>query len=76
MRRFFVFMLFIALAVTARAQFDAATVLGTVTDPSGARGSSRQVALRNTATETVLTAATGDQGQFRFVDVPVGPLQA
>jgi hypothetical protein len=73
MRRFIAFVLFVVLAASAKAQFDAATVLGTVTDPSGAVVSRSQVVLRNTATATAQTAVTDDQGQFRFIDVPVGP---
>jgi hypothetical protein len=73
MRRFLVFMLLVALAVSAKAQFDAATVLGTITDPSGAMVVRCQVVLRNTSTATVLTATTGGQGQFNFPDVPIGP---
>jgi len=76
MRRLAVFVLFAVFAVSARAQFDTATVLGTVTDPSGAVVSHAQqvkVVLRNTATAAALTATTDEQGQFRFVDVPVVP---
>jgi hypothetical protein len=73
MRRLIVFLLFVVLAASGKAQFDAATVLGTVTDPSGAVVSHSQVVLRNTATDTAQTAVTDQQGQFRFVDVPIGP---
>jgi hypothetical protein len=73
MRRFAVVVLFVVLAASARAQFDAATVLGMVTDPSGAVVARGQVVLRNTATAATLTATTGEQGEFRFVDVPIGP---
>ena len=73
MRRFAIYILLLILAVSAKAQFDTATVLGTVTDPSGAVVARCHVALRNTATAAALTADTDDQGQFRFVDVPVGP---
>ena len=72
MRRFAVVLLFVLLAASARAQFDAATVLGMVTDPSGAVVARGQVVLRNTATAAALTATTGEQGEFRFVDVPIG----
>ncbi len=75
MRRFAIYILLLILAVSAKAQFDTATVLGTVTDPSGAVVARCHVALRNTATAAALTAATDDQGQFRFVDVPVGPYE-
>ncbi len=72
MRRFAIYTLLLILAVSAKAQFDTATVLGTVTDPSGAVVARIHVALRNTATAEEQTALTDDQGQFRFVSVPVG----
>ena len=75
MRRFLICTLWLTLAVSANAQFDAATVLGTVTDPSGAVVSHCQVALRNTATAAVLTAATDERGEFRIVGVSVGPYE-
>jgi two-component system response regulator AtoC len=65
---------FVVLAASARAQFDTATVLGTVTDPSGAVVPHCQVALHNTATDAQFTATTDDRGEFRFVDVSVGPM--
>ena len=71
-RRCAIYILLLILAVSAKAQFDTATVLGTVTDPSGAVVARCHVALRNTATAAVLTANTDGQGQYRFVDVPVG----
>ena len=72
MRRLAVFALLVFFAASVKAQFDAATVLGTVTDPSGAVVAHSQVALRNTATAAVANTITDDQGQFRFVDVPIG----
>jgi hypothetical protein len=65
--------MFVAVfAVCARAQFDTATVLGTVTDPSGAVVPHSQVALHNTATGALATATTDERGEFRFVDIPIG----
>ncbi len=75
MRRFAICTLFVILAAGAKAQFDTATVLGTVTDPSGAVVPRCHVDLRNTATAIVLTAATDDRGEFRFVDVSIGPYE-
>ena len=75
MRRFAICVLFVILAASLKAQFDTATVLGTVTDPSGAVVPRCQVALRDTATAVVLTAATDDRGEFRFIDVSVGPYE-
>ncbi|WP_420239658.1 TonB-dependent receptor domain-containing protein [Telmatobacter bradus] len=65
-------LLFLVTAVTAMAQFDTATVLGTVTDPSGAVVAQGQVKLHNAATGADKSAVSGEQGQFQFVDVPVG----
>jgi hypothetical protein len=75
MRRLAVFVILAALAIAARAQFDTATVLGTVTDPTGAVVPHAQVTLHNTATDAQFTATTDDRGEFRFVDVSVGPYQ-
>jgi hypothetical protein len=61
------------MATAAVAQFDSATVLGTVTDPSGAVVARAQVRLLNTATGSERTTQSGDQGQFEFANVPVGP---
>jgi hypothetical protein len=72
MRRIAVFALLVVLAASARAQFDTATVLGTVTDPSGAVVPNCQVTLHNTATAALATATTDDRGEFRFVDMTVG----
>jgi Carboxypeptidase regulatory-like domain len=72
MRRLAIFVLLMAFAAGAKAQFDAATVLGTVTDPSGAVVARCQVELRNTATGTTQSAVTDGQGQYRFIGVPVG----
>ena len=68
-------LLFLVTAATAMAQFDTATVLGTVTDPSGAVVAQGQLKLRNTATGAEKSAVSGEQGQFQFIDVPVGPYQ-
>jgi len=75
MRRFAICLAILVIATCAKGQFDTATVLGTVTDPSGAVIARCHVALRNTATAIVQNAATDDQGQFRFVDVPIGPYE-
>jgi hypothetical protein len=64
--------LFLATATAAVAQFDSATVLGTVTDPSGAVIARSQVKLRNTGTGLERTAQSGEQGQFQFANLPIG----
>jgi hypothetical protein len=73
MRRFVLCVLVVIMSATAQAQFDTATVLGTITDQSSAVLAHCRVDLRNTATGATRTATTDDQGQFRFLDVPVGP---
>ncbi len=72
MRRFALLVLLVALGAAARAQFDTAAVLGTVTDPSGAVIPHCQVILRNTATAVVLSSETGAQGEYQFIGVPIG----
>jgi hypothetical protein len=72
MRRIAVFVFVAVFAVCARAQFDTATVLGTVSDPSGAVVPHCQVALHNTATGALATVTTDDRGEFRFVDISIG----
>ena len=72
MRRFAICLFLVVQASSAKAQFDAATVLGTVTDPSGALVAHSNVVLRNTATAVEQTAATDDRGEFRFVDISIG----
>jgi hypothetical protein len=75
MRRFALFVLLVLLPVTARAQFDTATVLGTATDPSRAVLPHCLVTLHNTATDARVTATTDERGAFRFVDVAIGPYE-
>jgi hypothetical protein len=75
MRRLAVFVLFVMVAAIARAQFDTATVLGTVTDPSGAVVPRCPVALHSTATGAQATAITDDRGEYRFVDISIGPYE-
>ena len=72
MRRLAMFVIIVVFAACARAQFDTATVLGMVTDPSGAVVPHCQVALHNTATGALATATTDDRGEFRFVDISTG----
>jgi len=73
MRRLAMFVFFVVFAAFAKAQFDTATVLGTVTDPSGAVFPHSQVALRSTATGTLATASTDERGEYSLPNLPVGP---
>jgi hypothetical protein len=64
--------LFLVLSVPAAfAQFDA-TVLGTVTDPSGSAVPGAQVKLVNTQTDVAETTTTSETGEYRFLSVPIG----
>jgi hypothetical protein len=48
------------------------TVIGTVTDPSGAAVANAVVSLRNRATNNLATQNTNDAGQYTFVNVTPG----
>jgi hypothetical protein len=63
------------LAGTGHAQFDTATVLGTVQDPSGAVIAGAQVTLRNIATGVTATAQSDDNGNYQFLNVKIGNYQ-
>ena len=57
------------------AQFETASVLGYVHDPSGAALSDATVSLVNTGTSTTVTVKTDAQGAYEFPDVKVGAYQ-
>ena len=62
----------ILLPAPASAQFDAATVLGTVKDASGAVVPGATVTLKNVATGITATAVTDAGGNYQFLNVRVG----
>src|SRR5262245_35443707 len=64
--------LLLALAVCAFAQFDTATVLGTVTDPSGAVIANARITLRNVNTAVTTATTTNASGNFEFLTVRIG----
>ncbi|MBX3276547.1 MAG: TonB-dependent receptor [Acidobacteria bacterium] len=64
--------LLIATAAVAEAQFETATVLGTVRDTNGAVLPSAAVTLRNIATGTIATTTTDSEGNFQFLNVRIG----
>src|ERR1700676_793573 len=66
----FLLMVVLSCPLTSRAQN--ATISGTVTDPSHAPVSSVAVTARNTATNTLHSEVTNDDGLYRLVDVPPG----
>ncbi|HZN12132.1 MAG TPA: carboxypeptidase-like regulatory domain-containing protein, partial [Blastocatellia bacterium] len=67
------FCVFFSPAVNA--QFDTATVLGTVRDPNGAVVPGATVTLRNTATGTAVSAQTDEDGSYQFFNVKIGVYQ-
>ncbi len=68
----FVALTALLLPFLCRAQFDTATVLGTIKDPSGASIAGSKVTLENVKTGVTNTVATNSAGNFDFVNVPIG----
>ena len=62
-------------STTAFAQFDSATLLGTVRDPADAVVPSVTVKLTNTETGSVVTATTDAEGSYQFLNVKIGTYQ-
>jgi outer membrane receptor protein involved in Fe transport len=68
--------LLIALfSATANAQFTAGTILGTVTDPTGAAVPGAKVTATNLDTAFVRTVETDQTGSYNMVDMPLGTYQ-
>ena len=59
-------------SVPARAQFDSATVLGFISDQSGAAMPGVTITLTNPATGIATTAVTDERGQYQFLNVRPG----
>ena len=57
---------------SALAQFDSASVLGTVRDSSGASLANSKVTLENTKTGIQQNTATDESGNYQFLTVPIG----
>jgi hypothetical protein len=55
-----------------RAQVDTGTILGTVTDASGAAVRGANVTLTNEGTNATLTTTTGSNGEYKFTPVKIG----
>src|SRR5262245_41133530 len=62
----------LTLAITSRAQFDTATVLGSVKDSGGAVVSGVTVTLKNIDTGIVVTTQSDADGDFQFTNVKIG----
>ncbi len=69
------FMAVFLLAPAAYAQFDTATVLGTVTDSAGSAIPGATITLKNSATGVTVTAQTDENGNYQFFNVKIGPYQ-
>ncbi|PYU74147.1 MAG: hypothetical protein DMG49_05105 [Acidobacteria bacterium] len=66
-------MMFLFLrAEPLHAQVDTGTILGTVTDASGAPISGGKVALTNEGTSATLSTTTGPDGSYKFTPVKIG----
>jgi hypothetical protein len=66
---------FVALLIVAtplRAQVDAGSILGTVTDQTGAVVNAASVTLTNEGTGASLTTTTGSDGVYKFAPVKIG----
>ena len=61
-----------ALAINANAQTFRGTILGTVTDTSGAAISGATVSVKNTGTGLLRTVTTDDDGNFSAPELPIG----
>ena len=62
----------ILAAVPSYAQVDTGSILGTVSDSSGARVKGATVTLTNEGTNAELSATTGDDGGYKFTPVRIG----
>lgn len=74
LRKMHLAVLFVMLAVplVAVAQVTTATIVGTVTDPSGSNVPGAQVTARNVETGLTRTVTSGEEGAYRIEFLPVG----
>src|SRR5678816_4201849 len=75
LRGFLSLLVLLVGATAAFAQFDTATVLGTVNDATGAAVPKATVTLKNTATGIVQTAQADENGGYQFNNVKIGVYQ-
>src|SRR6266508_2048137 len=71
-RTFLCLLVLVSLPGAARAQFETASVVGTIRDASGAVVPDAKVTLTNTATGVSTTRTTTGEGTFEFVTVKGG----
>ena len=69
------FVLLLGLPGFVHAQFDTATVLGTINDTNGEAVPNATVKLKNVRTGTIATAKTDESGNFQFTGVKIGTYQ-
>ena len=73
MKRVVLIILFVlSLAAAATTQTFRGTILGTVTDSSGAAVAGATVAVKNTETGLVRTSQTADDGSYTVTELPIG----
>jgi hypothetical protein len=65
-------LLVLTLGVSANAQTFRGTILGTVTDTSGAAVSGATVSVKNTDTGLLRTVTSGDDGSYSVPELPIG----
>ncbi len=70
--QFVLLALLLAMPLVAVAQVTTATIVGTITDPSGAILPGAQVTARNADTGLVRSAISGEEGTYRLEFLPVG----
>ncbi|MBS1789475.1 MAG: TonB-dependent receptor [Acidobacteria bacterium] len=69
---FAVFALLLAIPLAVFAQVTTATIVGTISDPSGATLPGAQVTARNVDTGLTRTVVSGEEGTYRLEFLPVG----
>src|SRR4051812_10781768 len=72
--KFFLTLLGLVLVIpmAVEAQVTSATIVGTVSDPSGAAVAGAQVTARNVDTGLTRTVSSGEDGSYRLEFLPVG----
>src|ERR1051325_11017682 len=69
---FAVIALLLSIPLAVSAQVTTATMVGTVTDPGGAKVPAAEVTARNVDTGLSRTVKTNDEGDYRFDFLPIG----